>query len=470
MFGKLFDKLMEKSALDLDSWNTIGRKVVAHDSAELTKFHQGKSEAPTFMSDTRSPALAEAVLEQVVALNAAGKGRQARDLFDPAHSPFIPKLEEGGRGLECCAILGADDFLVQQGTVYQGVETWRIKDDAFHPIDNVMCFAWSQNREHFVTAHSDGSISIGDTFNAGDAVIIPAPDASDFIPTGLTSLQLEKFETPSFDATYLSISISDRGDKVLICDAYRGVLLLSKVDDNWRSDLLLPSLSLGLSDEMKMFEEDGEDYSPFFDMLHSALSPDGNFAALGTQDAGHYVVRLDAFDGPTYYATLGYLSEYPHNACFSDDSAFVAFNSCHFYNGMTFASALRDIHGLDTSPYEKHDVQTVLNDYLRVYTSTFLPQSMTASDSGAFILAGASFAACVTPAGELQWEIGFGSSAGGVDVCPETGRVLLSSHSGMLHLLEPTKPQSVLINSGYNSPNELQRWVFWDRLDAPIIW
>ena len=89
---------------------------------------------------------------------------------------------------------------------------------------------------------------------------------------------------------------------------------------------------------------------------------------------------------------------------------------------------------------------------------------------GAFLLAGSGFAACVSPDGKLLWELGFGSSAGDVDICQSTGRVLIASYSGMLHILDPSQKQSPAIFSGYNVSKEIGRWVFWDRLESPIAW
>jgi hypothetical protein len=71
---------------------------------------------------------------------------------------------------------------------------------------------------------------------------------------------------------------------------------------------------------------------------------------------------------------------------------------------VTFACNLDTINGLDTNPYEKHAAQTLLNSYLRVYASTYLPASMARENTGAFLLAGSGLAACVTPGGKVLWE------------------------------------------------------------------
>ncbi|EBA13714.1 hypothetical protein [Roseobacter sp. CCS2] len=469
MFRRLFGKDKSNTA-DTTRWNEIGRKVAQTNTAEITAFHLGTSQEPNLIEDTRTPKMAEAVLQKVIDLNNAGRGTEARAHFDPAHTPFISQMEQGGRGLTCCAILGNDRYLVQQGTTYQDNTTWLISGDEIEQVADIATFAWSRNRQFFVTVHQDGSMALGRTFADSEAERIPALPGSAFVPQDLSTDNAAAFGTPGDSPAYARVSVSDDGTKLLLCDAERGVVVLAKTASVWQSQLLFPAVDLGLLAQMKEFADDDDTFHPFFDMLHAALSPDGRYAALGTQDDGHHILALDADGTPHVFAHLGYLSEYPHNTCFSDDSQCIALNSCHFYNGVTFASTLAQVQGLTTEPYDQHDTQILLNTYLRVYASGYLPPSMTDSGTGAFLLAGSGFAACVTPDGKLLWEVGFGSSAGGVDICPATGRVLIASYSGMLHLLDPSQEQSPAICDGFHVPQEKRRWIFWDRLDRPILW
>lgn len=471
MFRRLFGKDKEKTETpDLSNWNEIGRKIAVEDSAKITAYHEGKSDGPELAKEERGPEMAEAVLQRVIALNIEGRGAEARLILDPAHAPFIPEMEKGGRGLTCCAIIGSDEYLVQQGTTHQENASWHINGDVIQPLEGIASFAWSRNRKFFLTAFQDGHLTLGHQFGSSEAEHIPALPGSAFVPIGLPEDYSSRFALPSDQPDYSRVSVSDDGTKLLLCDEERGVILLAKDGPGWHSHLLFPSVDLNLKEQMQEFWEDDDEFSPFFDMIHAALSPNGRFAAVGTQDDGHHILELDKVGKPSVHAHLGYLSEYPHNACFSNDSQFVALNSCHFYNGVTFASELAAVQGLTTEPYQQHGVQSILNDYLRVYASGYLPASMTGQETGAFLLAGSTFAACVAPDGKLLWELGFGSSAGAVDVCPKTKRVLIASHSGMLHLLDPSQTQSPMIFSGYNAPQELRRWLFWDSLEQPIIW
>lgn len=456
--------------MDTSSWNEVGRRVALHNSAELKAVHEDAKTAPSFIEDTRSPKLAESVLKKVVSLNAEGRSGEVRRHYDPAHAPFIPELEKGGRGLSQCAILGSDEFLVCQGTPFTEMTTWHIKDGSIEVCDPLQGVTWSRNRQFFLAVQQDGRLVVSRGFGEMPLVSIPNLPGSAFIPEGLTEELRLRFQFPHDSATYSHISISDDGEKILVADFYRGVVLLTRGQSDWTRQLLFPSLTFGLEEEMRGDLDADEKFRPCLDMLHAALSPDGRFAAFGTQTSGHHVVCLDKPETPAVLAELGTFSDYPHDVCFSDDSLFLATNSCSFYNGETYVTKMTDIEDRGDKKQAASREYVTLNDYLRVYASGYLPLSMTAEESGAFLLAGAGFAACVTPGGKLLWEVEFGSSAGDVDVCPSTGRVLIASHSGMLHLFDPSKRQEVPIFAGYQAPLEERRWLFWDRLERPIVW
>jgi hypothetical protein len=89
---------------------------------------------------------------------------------------------------------------------------------------------------------------------------------------------------------------------------------------------------------------------------------------------------------------------------------------------------------------------------------------------GAFLLAGSGCATAVTPDGKVLWELLIGSSAGSVDVCPKSRRILIGSYSGMPHVLDTDKKEEPDRAIGWNSPKELKRWIFWNTRKGPIQW
>jgi hypothetical protein len=204
-------------------------------------------------------------------------------------------------------------------------------------------------------------------------------------------------------------------------------------------------------------------------MTHCALSSDGRFVAYGSQDEGHYLDFI-ADDGTARrWATIGHRSEYPHDACFSDDGEFASLNSCHFYNGATVGVKVSDVEGLITPNYEDHPAVRLLNAYLRVYSSTWLPADATGSGSAGFALCGLSFLNCVTPSGAVAFEQYFGSSASAIDYCPKARRLIVSSFSGFLHVYDVDAMEAPDRAIGFNARKEVYRWVLWKGRE-PFRW
>ncbi|MEP2718708.1 WD40 repeat domain-containing protein [Pseudophaeobacter sp.] len=472
MFRKLLEALVgEIKSVDAAAWNAQGRAFAGFNSAELTEFHQGRKDLPDLKEDPRTPEMGATVLSKVVELNEEGRAKEVRAMFDPAHSPFIAEMEKSQRGMTFCAILGPDEFLVQQGTYYQETTTWHIRGKKISKAARLAAFAWSRNRQHFLTVLPDGRVTLAPGYGAEPVQDVMVVSGASFVPADLPDALKDAFEAPRDDLGLSHVAVSDDGSKILLCDANRGVVLLYKSGSEWASQLIYPAVHLSLVEDMREMLQEDEEYRPWLDMLHATLSPDGRFVAVGHQSDGHHLVDIQDPASPKTYAMLGHLSEYPHDACFSDDSGQVAFNSCHFYNGITFSSEINEVEGLETSLGEQHKSQTILNSYLRVYASGFVPASMTLSaEEGGFLLAGSGFTNCVTADGQVLWEMEHGSSAGGVDVCPKTGQVLLASYSGFLHLLDPKEQQDPPLLSGYQAPTEKRRWIFWDQLEQPLIW
>lgn len=464
---------------DLSEWNDEGRRIAAHNSSQITDFHLSRIDEPQLLDDKRSETLARAVLNRVVSLNVEGRAEAARDAFDPAHAPFIPIMEAGqAQGLSCVSVLGRSEYLVLQGTSYSERKTWHVVNGHAHPFDEPLrAFSWSRNRLHFVMAHEDGTITIRRSLSDKPSDTIPAPPASSLVPSGLSQRLADRWETPSLPLAISRIAVSNDGHTVLVTDDIHGIHLYRKSSTTWSFDLLYPSLRDGLDleneiDAMLTEEEEDPDYrfSPFLDMLHSALSPDGRFAAFGTQDQGHYIADLSLPKAKQIISQIGHLSEYPHDAVFDDSSERVALNSCHFYNGATVACRIEDCKGKNTPPYEVAPFATAINEYLRVYASAWLPRHLANRGSEGFLLAGAGFASCCSLEGQTLWEVDFGSSAGAIDICPEGEQIALASHSGILHVFDAKREETAPFITHFRAPHEIGRWMFWHEIGSPIYW
>jgi hypothetical protein len=273
-----------------------------------------------------------------------------------------------------------------------------------------------------------------------------------------------------------AIQISDDGMRVVVTCAQQGVLLGSRHRDEPAWQLLYPSTESPF--DFAADESDGDDEIAFSgDMVHAAIARDGRLVALGEQSSPHYVLEIGTAGRPSWYATVGNLSEYPHHACFSGEGSWVALNSCHFYSGATRAFDHGRGRGAQLEPYEHHELAPAIDGDLRVYASCWLPSGCVgetirgATALGAFALAGCGVLRGVTPRGELAFVQGFGSSASSMDVCPVSRRMALASYSGFIHVYDPFEEELPGRIDGVRARREIKRWVMWEHLAAgPIAW
>ncbi|MEZ4252438.1 MAG: hypothetical protein R3B99_29860 [Polyangiales bacterium] len=266
------------------------------------------------------------------------------------------------------------------------------------------------------------------------------------------------------------MQVSDDGMRVVVSCYRQGILLGSRHlgEPDWT--LLWPDARPPYSTR--------DDAPSAGDMTHVAISRDGTKVAFGCQDAGHFVAEIDAIGEPVWYATAGYLSEYPHYACFSDDGRYVAFNSCHFYHGATVCFDLEGHRGVELDAYEESEEAPCIDGQLRVYAGCWLDRGFVesvagkdAKSSGAFLLAGAGILRVIATNGALGAVQGFGSSASSVDFDPETRRIALASYAGFVHVYASDEEELPGRIDGVRPRRELYRWLTWEQLpNGPIRW
>jgi len=451
----------ELVALSRD-WNEAGRRFAADVQERLARFHRGEVDDPQLSSDPRDEVLGRKVLDAVVELNRLGRWQDARRWFDPAHQPFIPEL--GDAGLPFVVALGEDEALFRRGSSYQSGHLWHVSGDSLLPLPELLAAAISPNREMLALASSRG-IQVYKGWRGREVARFPWPSPDDFVPRWVPSELRERYDVGSPITSLEYLCVSDSGLRVAVA-AGSGVLVgdVRGGEPTWH--LALPQHEE--PDDWVLKELAKNERNGFHgDMVHAAMTGDGQFLACGSQDNGHFVFAIDKDGQTSLWSKLGHQSEYPHNACFSSDGSHVALNSCHLYSGATIVAETRAIDGVLTEPYTDDPRTPVINPYLRVYASTWLPDSSLIDRKGAFALAGASTLTAVTPSGEVLHELIVGSNASGIDFCPTTGTLVLGSYSGFLHFLKPkdTDPYGL----GYRPFKESKRWCFLkDR--APFQW
>lgn len=458
------------------AWNAAGRAHFLALNPLLERLYNGEDVVldPT---DPRTEADGNAVIAQIVALNAAGEGERARELFDPAFGPVFPWIKSERKQLRFVTILGPDELLVVHGS------PWLADNVAYHlrggtatAVPDVRCLARSRDRDLLIVGRAAG-LAVYDA-RAGVAALARTPIAelawpppTLFMPRGLTAEEAAAWTPANEDLQLESMQVSDDGKRFVISCYRQGILLgsLHAGDPPWQ--LLHPDA------RPPYRAADDTDVPRAGDMTHVAISRDGKRLAWGSQDTPHYTAEITQGGEAAWYATIGPQSEYPHDACFSDDGRFVAFNSCHFYNGATVAFAWDGNRGAKLEPYAEHQAAPLIDGNLRVYASCWLPADVMSAvgdrptTDGAFALAGSGILRVVTRAGKLALVQGFGSSASSIDFCPEARRLAIGSYAGMVHVYDPDTAEQPGRIDGVRPRRELARWCFWGGLpNGPIRW
>jgi hypothetical protein len=386
-----------------------------------------------FTEDERSSELADAVLAEVVALNAAGKWREAHERFDVAHGPFIPHMEQTEQGLTAVVLLGPDSMLVRRGDSTDDGSVLHIDGDAITPLEGVVGFALARDRRCLALATQEG-IVVSEGFRAAKGPTIAWPEAEPIRPA--------------------SFGISNDGRSLVIASDEAGVWLAK--GEKWTR--LVPRDGVG----------DDEESRP--DVINAAISPDGRYVAYGWQDApGHYVEGIPG-TGLERVGVIATVSDYPYYVHFTDDSKRLLSNTRHMQGGVTVCATIESLRG--TEEYDELPEGTPHTDeYLRAYGLCLLPGALFNREDAVAWIGGAGWSHAAPLAGGKPVFTQFlGSTLNAFDYEPVSRRVAVASASGMLHVLEPARAAVSGRARGYRPRHEMYRWIFWDTLEAPIRW
>ena len=443
-----FNKNTESSNNLAAEWNTKGHQYISKLNELIAKSYEGQDAPEYFPEEPRTVEEAKLAISLVEAEWREGRWSAEKPIVDRAHEPFVDMLDDVCQSLNCVTILGADEFLVRLGTSYKPDPTLHVQGAQVTERPDILAVTISRNRELLLLVQEQG-FNVVRSLDEDPIVCIPWPK-------GMAAKALDV------------IHISNDGKSIAFVADEESVWLgqINGTDSVWTC--VHPASSILREFEEEFDDLDDEEAGAWYDsMMHCDLSPDGKFIAYGSQSYGHFIDRIDGVGEIRSWAEIGHLSEYPHYACFSDDSTLVALNSCHFYNGATVCARLADIEGLHTNPYEEDRHAPLIDNRLRVYAATWLPSKEEQKEG--FALAGASYLDIVSSDGTLLSSSYFGSSASSIDYCPKTGLLAVASYSGFLHIFVPSQTAEKEKAVGYRPILEQYRWVFWhDR--PPFCW
>jgi hypothetical protein len=125
----------------------------------------------------------------------------------------------------------------------------------------------------------------------------------------------------------------------------------------------------------------------------------------------------------------------------------IAFNSCHFYNGMTIGAPTRLLPGLKTESYEPDDRIVELEDESRVYAAVSRGDEFIIGDANGYLRA-------FDIKGNPRWQHFIGSSVGDID----------------LSIIDLDTGEADPFVIGTSQHQERRRWLFWKGEKKPLAW
>ncbi|MEO0481226.1 MAG: WD40 repeat domain-containing protein [Planctomycetota bacterium] len=382
--------------------------------------------------DRRSKSMASGVLKLLRQANREGSIDEFRRDFPPAHSPFADDLDKNGTSISQILWLSETRLAFIVGTPWTSLTGYELDltNERLTPLERTHALATSPDGRHIARVSPEG-ISISEDWDGS--------------PT--TRLRLPSYEREGKPLhQFTQLHVFPGGRRVLtVCED--GIYLV----DEHGSRLVHPEP-----------DPDEAEWTPYVDMAHAAVSPDGELICVGDQCSMHRVLDRDG----RQVARIGLASSYPHHATFSSEGSVLAMNSCHFYNGGTITVPTDRVHGLETKDYissETPEPCKLLDESMRIYASTTLP--------GQFLFGGAyGYVRALNLDGETLWQHHVGSSISGLAISPDGRTMAIGSSSGMLHIVDMDQSEPDPNQIGTGSHVERRRWIFWRGEKKPLRW
>ncbi|KTC41537.1 hypothetical protein AO265_26025 [Pseudomonas sp. ABAC61] len=402
------------------------------------------------LQEPRMPDSAHLLPAWQAALEASNQGphdeaaRQAfRQDWPPAHFPLLPRLESQGRMIPALALLPDGSLLARIGAPYEAGSVVHIVNDQVETLEHVEFFGMCPRRRYVAWAQAEG-VQVTDGWNGPQVASFPWPDGHAGLPQGL-DLQDTGHPSPSslipFPDGRRVLLVSADGIFVLAADgATRLLRRLEDIQQDLADGVVPDDLTIGLS------------------MEHGAVSPDGQWIAVGEQCGSHLV--FDARLQPV--AEIGPASEYPHFAYFNQRGDRLLLNACHFYGGASLGVAVADLPGLATDFYSDDPRTPVLQQGARVYAAASRGDEFIIGDAYGYLRA-------FSDTGEERWQHYVGSTFSAMDISPDGKSLVAATYAGIIVRIELDRGRPAW-QIGTGEHHEVQRWLFWKDLAKPLLW
>ncbi|SFP28167.1 hypothetical protein SAMN05216567_105174 [Variovorax sp. OK605] len=414
-----------------DGWNTAGEEPQMLKTAHLL--------AP--------------LLAALKAHNAAAPDEAARAAFredwPPAHEPLIPRLQQHGQSIPTVALLDDGSILARIGAAHEAGHVVRLAGDKVERVEGIEFFGRCPARRFFAVAQADG-VRITDGWQGPTTALCLWPTGLEDLPALPDSVASPRFAAPP-KPTQL-VPFPD-GQRVLLVSA-SGTFVLSAQG----ARRLMPRME-ELAEQLAEEDFDPEYFGLDLSMEHGAVSPDGQWIAVGGQDGRHLV-----FDAALkLQAQIGPVGEYPHFALFNQRSDRLVLNACHFYNGATLGVQMKDVPGLDTEYYAKDPRTPTLEDGARVYAGVHRGDEFIVGDAHGYLRA-------FGEDGQARWQHFIGSTVGALDLSADGQTLVATTCAGFVCVIALDAGRQVPGQIGTGGHFEQRRWLLWKNSKGPLLW
>ena len=250
-------------------------------------------------SDSGREELVPELLAAIRKENAKGNTDSLRKRWPPAHAPLISLLEENGQSIPVVCVLPDNSILVRLGAPYEAGKLVHIDGDSVQDIETDGFFGYGPNKRFFAFSRPDG-IEIREGWNGNRVALCRWPTGLEGIPDGFDLKPFDELPLPT-----RLIPFPD-GKRVLLVSS-EGIFVLSPQ----KAVRLLPTTNqLKEHFEWSQKEYPDDELTMGLSMEHGAISHDGKYIAVGSQDSTHFLFD----DELKLVGDVGNWTEYPHHA------------------------------------------------------------------------------------------------------------------------------------------------------------
>lgn len=418
-------------------------------------YKEGEQPEEPEPTETRQD-MAEYVISQIVEFNQRGEYDRLRELFPPSYEPFINYYEELGRSISQLFLLNDGKTAIKVGEYYDEQIVYLIDGEDITEQEEVTSIGASYDREYIAKAYSN-RIDIHQGWDGPVVCSLSYPDGygEDF------DEQYEEIDCVEIstgeDFNIVNIEVFPKGNGVVMASR-AGIFVIT--ENNFQ--LIHPDLEM-IDKAVDYFREES-DYEQFFldlDYPHAALSPNGKYIAVGSQDSYHIILRKEN-DRWVETAWIEPRSSYPHRAKFHDNNAHIALSSCHFSRSATTGLDLGFLPEFSASAWDADERLHYIDERFWVYSIAPMEDGYLLGDNNGYIW-------YMAFNGLKQiWYLHAGSTITSMDISRDKKTLAVGTYAGYVikFRLDDEKDPHLITDT---IADDERRWIFWNGYQ-PMVW